>query len=322
MFCAVLSGWLDTERMATVVGRRRSRHVTPELPGLSIELSGVSAKPRDQVMPAAEARIAADATRVVCGERSCQLYPGDVSGTLFTALSLPCLVPVPFAAGRRAVPRIVLGDAVVQRRRWLVDTRGEGAPFGAVRPVSVRSRPGAEGSACRTGSSCATRTSRSLCSIDFRDPFGVDDLCRLPPARMTCTEVLPDLTDTWWRGGGSQPAELRDPRVPSLGSRGMSGPGVVFRRQRDPCRPPLRRRRPARTGSGLARDVRRVPGPGPARPPSTSTPTAWTCCSIRTCGSAGRPPGRPGRYWPGPPGRPGRRRRRTRLCARLPSTEK
>ena len=180
MFCAVLSGWLDTERMATVVGRRRSRHVTPELPGLSIELSGVSAKPRDQVMPAAEARIAADATRVVCGERSCQLYPGDVSGTLFTALSLPCLVPVPFAAGRRAVPRIVLGDAVVQRRRWLVDTRGEGTPFG-------RGEAGFRAvAAWRRGLGLPDRVflrhpdEPKPLLIDFRDPFGVDDLGRLP----------------------------------------------------------------------------------------------------------------------------------------------
>ncbi len=148
---------------------------------------------------------------MVCGGRGYQLYPGDISSTLFSAVSLPCLVPVPFAAGRRTVPRIVLGDVVVQRRRWLVDPHGEGGPFGrgeaGFRTVA----------AWRAGLGLPDRVflrhpdEPKPLLIDFRDPLSVDDLCRLSPARITCTEVLPDLTDTWWRGGGPQPAELRIP---------------------------------------------------------------------------------------------------------------
>lgn len=214
-FCDAVSHWVDTDRMATIVGRRRSRHVTPELPGLSIELSGVSGKPRGQVVPAAEARVTADATRVASGERRCQLYPGDVSSTLFAALSLPCLVPVPFAADRRYTPRIVLGDVVLQRRRWAVDPRiGGDLPGGSFGRGEAGFRAVA---AWRRDLGLPDRVfvrhpeEPKPLLIDFRDPFGVDDLIRLRPARMTCTEVLPDLTDTWWQAGGPQPAELRVP---------------------------------------------------------------------------------------------------------------
>jgi hypothetical protein len=209
-FCRAVSRWIDTERMATVIGRRRSRHVTPELPGLSIELSGVSGKPRDQVMPAAEAWVTADAARVVCAGRSYQLYPGDVSSTLFTALSLPCLVPVPFAAGRRYAPRVVIGDVVVQRRRWVTDGRAGGA--------ARRGEAGFRAAAAwRRELGLPDRVylrhpdEPKPLLIDFHDPFGVADLNRLRPARLTCTEVLPELSDTWWRAGGPQPAELRIP---------------------------------------------------------------------------------------------------------------
>lgn len=210
-FRAAVSGWLDTERMATVVGRRRSRHVTPELPGLSIELSGVSGKPPGQVAPAAEVEVSADGTRVVYAGRARQLYPGDVPGPLFTALSLPCLVPVPFAAGRRRTPRIVLGDVVVQRLRWTVPLGGETGPFPR-REAGFRAV-----TAWRIRHGLPDRVylrhphEPKPLLIDFTDPFAVDDLTRLPPARVTCTEVLPELTDTWWRAGGPQPAELRVP---------------------------------------------------------------------------------------------------------------
>jgi hypothetical protein len=210
-FRDAVSQWLDTDRMATVVGRRRSRHVTPELPGLSIELSGVSSKPRDQVMPAADAWVTADATRVRCAGRNCQLYPGDVNSTLFTALSLPCLVPVPFAAGRRYTPRVVLGDVVVQRRRWVAGAHPGGGPFGrgdtGFRQVAAWRRE--LGMPDRVFLRHPDEPKPLL--IDFRDPLAVDDLVRLRPARVTCTEVLPDLADTWWREGGPQPAELRIP---------------------------------------------------------------------------------------------------------------
>jgi hypothetical protein len=209
-FCRALSGWIDTDRMATVVGRRRSRHVTPELPGLSIELSGVSGKPRDQVVPAAEARVTADAARVECAGRSCQLYPGDVSSTLFIALSLPCLIPVPFAAGRRHTPRVVIDDVVVQRRRWVSDGRaGGGAKRGEAGFRAAAAWRRELGLPDRVYLRHPDEPKPLL--IDFHDPFGVADLNRLRPARMTCTEVLPELADTWWREDGPQPAELRIP---------------------------------------------------------------------------------------------------------------
>src|SRR5207253_8157811 len=100
-FCATVAGWLDTSRLATVLGRRLSRHVVPELPGLTVELSGTSQKPPALVTAAADVRVSADGAALEHAGRRYQLYPGDVSGPLFLSLSLPCLVPVPFATGRR-----------------------------------------------------------------------------------------------------------------------------------------------------------------------------------------------------------------------------
>jgi hypothetical protein len=192
--CAEVPRWLDVHRMAGVIGRRRSRHITPELPGLSIELSGTSGKPEHQVAAAAEVTVAADGGAVLHGGNRYQLYPGDVPGTLFRALSLPCLVPVPFAADRPYTPRVVLGDLVVQRRRWVIDLPEEldGAPLPGRFFLRHPGEP-------------------KPLLIDLTDALCRAELARLAPARVVCSELLPDLADTWWRAGGPQVAELRAP---------------------------------------------------------------------------------------------------------------
>ncbi|RKN43990.1 lantibiotic dehydratase [Streptomyces hoynatensis] len=206
-FCARLPGWLDTGRMATVVGRRRNRHITPELPGLSIELSGVSAKPPEQVVPACAVEVAADGASVLHGGRRYQLYPGDLGSVVARALSLPCLVPVDFAPGRRRAPRVVLGGMVVQRRRWRLPLPPLGRGLAGWRAARVWQR--AEGMPDQVFLRHPRETKPLL--VDFTDPLGVDDLCRLPGAEVTCSEVLPGLRDTWWNVGARQPAELRVP---------------------------------------------------------------------------------------------------------------
>jgi hypothetical protein len=203
-FCAVVARWLDTGRMATVLGRRRSRHVTPELPGLTVELSGRSAKPAAQVVPAAEVLVAADGAAIEHAGRRYQLYPGDVASPLFRALSLPCLVPVPFAVDRGYTPRIVVGEVVVQRRRWTVDLPGRSEGAAAVRDhLAGRGLPG------RFFLRHPDEPKPLL--IDLRDGFCLAELARLRPDRVVATESLPDLDDTWWEAGGRQPAELRMP---------------------------------------------------------------------------------------------------------------
>jgi hypothetical protein len=206
-FCRILANWLDTDRMATIVGRRRSRHITPELPGLSIELSGVSGKPRCQVAAAADVTVAPGGDRVVYDGHARQLYPGDVPSTLFTALSLPCLTPVAFAPERAVVPRIVLGDIVVQRRRFKLELPEAGRGERGWRAVTGwRSQAGLPGQVF-----LRHPDEPKPLFIDFDDPLTADDLNRLRPAPVLCTEVLPALTDTWWNTAGKQPAELRVP---------------------------------------------------------------------------------------------------------------
>jgi hypothetical protein len=46
--------------------------------------------------------------------------------------------------------------------------------------------------------------------LDFADPYGVDDLVRLPPATVVFSEMAPTPDQLWWDdGGGAQCAELR-----------------------------------------------------------------------------------------------------------------
>jgi len=206
-FATAVADWLDVSRMATVVGRRRSRHITPELPGLSIELSGVSAKPADQVTAAADVLVSADGAALEYRGRRYQLYPGDVPGPLFRALSLPCLVPVPFATGRRYTPRIVLGGVVVQRRRWSVELPARTGTGGR-----RFERPGWAGAAGLPERFFLRHPDEPKpLLVDLSDAFCRAELSRLRAAPVVCTEVLPDLDDTWWRSGGPQPAELRTP---------------------------------------------------------------------------------------------------------------
>lgn len=206
-FGRAVTGWLDTDRMATVIGRRRSRHITPELPGLRIELSGVAAAPRARTAPAAEVQVSADASRLEYRGRRYQLYPGDVPGPLFTALSLPCVVPVSVASDRPIGPRVLLGSLVLQRATWRVPLPDLGTRFDAWRAARAWQR--------RWGMPdqifLRHPDEPKPLYVDLLDALGVEDLSRLRPADVSCTEVLPALSDTWWRLPAPQPAELRVP---------------------------------------------------------------------------------------------------------------
>ncbi|MGW5349830.1 hypothetical protein ACWERV_04810 [Streptomyces sp. NPDC004031] len=199
--------WLDTNRLATVVGRRRSRHITPELPGLRIELSGVAAGPRERVVPAAEVEVSADGARVVHGGVRHQLYPGDVPGPLFAALSLPCVTPVAVGAGRPVTPRVVLGGLVLQRRTWRIGLPALGDGVAGWRAARAWQR--AWGMPDQVFLRHPGEPKPLL--VDFGDALAVADLGRLAPGPVGCTEVLPALTDTWWCRPAPQPAELRLP---------------------------------------------------------------------------------------------------------------
>lgn len=195
------------QEMSTIVSRRRSAHVTPELPGLSIELSGLSAKPRAETAAIADVTVPATGDVLeVRGERR-HLYPGDLSSPLHRAISLPAVAPFAIETGSRT-PRIVIDGVVYQRARWrtsipsttsreLYDRwltvqrwrRDQGLP----RHVYVRHPD-----------------EPKPLYVDFADPLAVAELTGLTPEESVITEMLPTPDQLWWQTeSGYQCAEFR-----------------------------------------------------------------------------------------------------------------
>ncbi|MGW7364417.1 lantibiotic dehydratase [Streptomyces sp. NPDC054841] len=191
---------------ATIVSRRRSAHVTPELPGVAIELSGLSGKDRTEVVPIAEAVVPPSGDSVLVGGQRRLLYPGDLSSTLHRAVSRPALVPVPVDLGPYT-PRIVVEDVVLQRARWRLripqragDAYGQWLALQRLRathdlPRYVYVKHPAE---------------PKPLYVDFADPLSVLDIARLPEDEVIVSEMLPAPDELWWRVDG-QPhcAEFR-----------------------------------------------------------------------------------------------------------------
>jgi hypothetical protein len=197
---------MAAEDSATIVSRRRSAHVTPELPGASIELSGMSAKPREDVVPIADVVVPATGDAVEVAGCRRWLYPGDLSSTLHRAVSRPAVVPVPIDLGAHT-PRIVIDGVVYQRARWRIKLPPKQAdPVGRwldiqrirwrlalPRHVFVK-HPGEP----------------KPLYVDFADPLSVLDIARLDPASVVVSEMLPTPDQLWWRVGGEpQCAEFR-----------------------------------------------------------------------------------------------------------------
>lgn len=205
-FTEEASSFVDPGAMATIVSRRRSAHVTPEPPGLSLELSGTSEKDPGRVRPAGEADITADARRVEVDGRLFQLYPGDLSSNLHRAVSLPSVVPVDVETGA-FTPRVVMDDVVYQRARWRLDLPARAA--GTFDRWLALQRLRADHGLPRHVFARHPDEAKPV-YVDFADPLSVDDLGRLPAGRVTFTEMLPGPDGLWWDApGDSQCVELR-----------------------------------------------------------------------------------------------------------------
>jgi hypothetical protein len=196
---------IDFNRMATIVSRRRTKHVTPELPGLSIELSGRSMKPRAGTAPIAEVNVSADARFVRYRGRNLQLYPGDLSSPLHLALSLPALKPVEIDLGA-VTPRIVVGDTVYQRARWRVEIGRTAESYEGWR----RFHEVAIESALPRHVFLHHPLEPKPLYVDLADTLAVADVLRLPPAAALVVEALPAPDELWWQPSGDhQYAEVR-----------------------------------------------------------------------------------------------------------------
>lgn len=210
-FCAHVAELVPVDRMAGVVSRRRTMHITPELPGLAIELAGVSAKEPHQVVPIAEAEVCPDGTAVAVRGRRYWLYPGDLPSTLHRALSLPGLRslgwPAPRGAGESRTPRIEVDGVVLRRATWTLHLPEPARPgYQHWRHVQRLRR---EHGIPRRVFARLVREPKPV-YLDLDDPVAVDDLARLGGGWVRLSECLPDADQLWWRpDGAAQVAELR-----------------------------------------------------------------------------------------------------------------
>ncbi|MEU2156242.1 lantibiotic dehydratase [Streptomyces sp. NPDC019396] len=180
---------------ATIVSRRRSAHVTPELPGVSIELSGLSGKDRADVVPIADAVVPASADAVLVRGQQRLLYPGDLSSTLHRALSRPALVPVPVDLGAHT-PRIVVDGVVLQRARWRLAVP-ERIGDTVTQWLAVQRLRAAHGIPRHVYVKHPAEPKPLY--VDFADPLSVLDIARLPEGEVVVSEMLPTPDQLWWR---------------------------------------------------------------------------------------------------------------------------
>lgn len=188
------------DHAATIVGRRRSAHVTPELPGISIELAGRSGKNQHEIVPIADVVVAPEGDAVLIHGRRRRLYPGDLDAPLYCALALPAVVPVPVGSGAHT-PRLTIDGTVYQRERWRCNIPVSGNALdlhrlrrrlGLPRRVFVRypSEP-------------------KPLYLDFADPLSLREAARYAGAEVSVTEMLPVSGDLWWPPQDPQCAEVR-----------------------------------------------------------------------------------------------------------------
>lgn len=208
-------GWTG---LATVLGNRRSKHVTPELPGTTIRLAGVSAKHANDVVPISEVMVERMGDSLALTARGCSLslYPGDVHSLAHLAFALPSVVPLDWAAilGRPTVPRITLGEVVVQRASWQLDVASmPRLPNG---PLGVdglrRMRQWLTGHGVPRWSFARWSANEKPLLVDACNPWALDLLQRLarehPMVRLT--EMYPDPSHLCFdAGNGRQTFELR-----------------------------------------------------------------------------------------------------------------
>jgi hypothetical protein len=187
------------ESAATVVTRRRGTRVAPELPGLSIELGGLSGKPREQTMPVSDVLVTADGDAIDVQGRRVLLHPADASTTLHRALSLPAFAPVEIDLGAHT-PRIMIDDVVYQRERWRVRLPAERGADAFDRWLAVHRLRGEHG--LPRYAFVHHPAEPAPVYVDFCDPLAVEDLAKQDPAEVLLTEMLPAPGRLWWRAGG------------------------------------------------------------------------------------------------------------------------
>jgi hypothetical protein len=209
------------DRMASVVTERRNKHVTPELPGLSILLSSTSGKEQEQVVPIHELEVREVEGRLCLWAKGQPIitYPGDLHSVAHGCFSLPCVVPIDFQADQTSrdvhhMKRIVVDGVVVQRERWRVaaktleiDTR-VGKGFGLY--VHFKRKQSELGLPDQFYVKWGKGEKPIL--VDLRIPWSLEWLQRVTEQSdsLLISEMYPGPNDLWWRDDiGTHTFELR-----------------------------------------------------------------------------------------------------------------
>lgn len=234
-------GW---QGLATILGNRRSKHVTPELPGMTIHLSGVSHKHDEQIVPVSEVVIEETGQGLYLSARGRRLllYPGDLHSLVHLAFALPCVVPLDWASIRDQAhtPRIAMDSLVIQRAAWKVET----ASMPPVRPGrteltglrQLRTWLRAQGLPDWTFARWSRDEKPIL--VDLNNPWSLDMLQRVAMRNSTLqfTEMYPDPSHLFFDDGqGLQTFEMRLALSRAVGP--LARPPAAAGPERASCRP-------------------------------------------------------------------------------------
>jgi hypothetical protein len=203
--------------MAVVLGSRRAKIVPFDFPGPVVDLGStmpVDGRPR---VPLAEVGVRLRGDRLVCtapGLPDFLLHHGELDSDVHNVLAPPRVRPVAFGAGRRT-PRVVLGDVVIARARWVMD-RDElflpGSTIPAELPMLRHARAAAAVNAIPRRCFLKVAGERKPVLLDLRAPALLDLGWQLSAqaTEVVLTELLPDPDGLWLAGRhGRHCAELR-----------------------------------------------------------------------------------------------------------------
>jgi len=196
--------------LANALSRRSSKIAPFEYPGPTVELLAASGRPPDERIPVA-------AVDVVCAEDGCRLtapgrpafrlYNGELAAAEHRAVGLPRVVPPELESARRT-PRLLLGDAVLQRERWrvrradLLPRRHRGTSLDLM--LDARRSARALGLGRRFYVRGPGQPKPVFVDLDSHHCLEVLDHVLPPDGEAVLTEMLPEPDQLWLRSGADR----------------------------------------------------------------------------------------------------------------------
>ncbi|MFD7614032.1 lantibiotic dehydratase [Streptomyces sp. NPDC059828] len=209
-FASGLEPWGGSERLATVIRRRRHKGLVADwFPGRFVEITSVASDDRERTVPLTDLTVAlVDGTpRLRTPDGELTLYAGEDDHVHLRAFAAPG-VGLPLVRFGDFAPRIVVGDLIVQRARWWFDradlgvdsVRDPRAAFLAVQ--SLRARLGLP----RFCFASLAHEPKPV-GIDLDNPLAVDALVAMVLAgdgpTVSLAEMRPAPDALWLRHGGA-----------------------------------------------------------------------------------------------------------------------